>query len=118
MPAARPGTEMLAPEVTCTPDRDTAYEVTIDGKQYKQQVFTFWSKTWVCDYCRGSIALPIPDSVPEGTRIVDMNNRDITTITTEGTGDGYAGQVQGFVSSGKCAGRNRQRPALFPHGRL
>lgn len=42
--------EMLSPEVTCTPDRDTAYEVTIDGKQYKQQVFTFWSKTWVCDY--------------------------------------------------------------------
>ena len=36
--------EMLSPEVTCTPDRDTAYEVTIDGKQYKQQVFTFWSK--------------------------------------------------------------------------
>ena len=30
--------EMLSPEVTCTPDRDTAYEVTIDGRQYKQQV--------------------------------------------------------------------------------
>lgn len=30
--------EVLSPEVTCTPDRDTAYEVTIDGKQYKQQV--------------------------------------------------------------------------------
>ena len=35
-----------------------------------------------------------PGSVPRGTRIVDMNNRDITTITTEGTGDGYAGKFK------------------------
>ena len=85
--------EMLSPEVTCTPDRDTAYEVTIDGKQYKQQVFTFWSKTWVCDYSV-NVAFSVPDDVPDGTRIVDMNNQDITTITTEGTGDGYAGKFK------------------------
>lgn len=86
-------TEVLAPEVTCTPDRDTAYQVTIDGKQYKQQVFTFWSKTWVCDYSV-EVFFTDPASVPEGTRIVDMDNRDITTITTEGTGDGYAGKFK------------------------
>ena len=86
-------TEVLSPEVTCTPDRDTAYQVTIDGKQYKQQVFTFWSKTWVCDYTV-NVSFTDPASVPEGTRIVDMDNRDITTITTEGTGDGYAGQFK------------------------
>ena len=86
-------TEVLSPEVTCTPDRETAYQVTIDGKQYKQQVFTFWSKTWVCDYAVG-VSFTDPGSVPEGTRIVDMNNRDITTITTEGTGDGYAGKFK------------------------
>lgn len=85
--------EMLSPEVTCTPDRDTAYEVTIDGKQYKQQVFTFWSKTWVCDYSV-NVAFSVPDDVPDGTRIVDMNNQNITTITTEGTGDGYAGKFK------------------------
>ena len=85
--------EMLSPEVTCTPDRDTAYDVTIDGKQYKQQVFTFWSKTWVCDYSV-NVAFSVPDDVPDGTRIVDMNNQDITTITTEGTGDGYAGKFK------------------------
>lgn len=85
--------EMLSPEVTCTPDRDTAYEVTIDGKQNKQQVFTFWSKTWVCDYSV-NVAFSVPDDVPDGTRIVDMNNQDITTITTEGTGDGYAGKFK------------------------
>ena len=85
--------EVLSPEVTCTPDRDTAYEVTIDGKQYKQQVFTFWSKTWVWDYAV-EVSFTDPGSVPRGTRIVDMNNRDITTITTEGTGDGYAGKFK------------------------
>ena len=85
--------EVLSPEVTCTPDRDTAYEVTIDGKQYKQQVFTFWSKTWVCDYAV-EVSFTDPGYVPRGTRIVDMNNRDITTITTEGTGDGYAGKFK------------------------
>lgn len=85
--------EMLSPEVTCTPDRDTAYEVTIDGKQYKQQVYTIWSKTWVCDYSV-NVAFSVPDDVPDGTRIVDMNNQDITTITTEGTGDGYAGKFK------------------------
>ena len=85
--------EVLSPEVTCTPDRDTAYEVTIDGKQYKQQVFTFWSKTWVCDYAV-EVSFTDPGSGPRGTRIVDMNNRDITTITTEGTGDGYAGKFK------------------------
>lgn len=85
--------EVLSPEVACTPDRDTAYEVTIDGKQYKQQVFTFWSKTWVCDYAV-EVSFTDPGSVPRGTRIVDMNNRDITTITTEGTGDGYAGKFK------------------------
>lgn len=85
--------EMLSPEVTCTPDRDTAYEVTIDGKQYKQQVYTIWSKTWVCDYAV-NVSFSDPSLVPEGTRIVDMNNQDITTITTESTGDGYAGKFK------------------------
>ena len=85
--------EILSPEITCTPDRDTAYEVTVNGKQYKQQVFTFWSKTWVCNY-DVEVFFTDPGSVPQGTRIVDMNNRDITSITTEATGDGYAGRFK------------------------
>lgn len=32
-------TENLSPNVRCTPDRDVAYEVTVNGRQYKQQVF-------------------------------------------------------------------------------
>ncbi len=97
-------TEVLSPEVTCTPDRETAYQVTIDGKQYKQQVFTFWSKTWVCDYAVG-VSFTDPGSVPEGTRIVDMNNRDISTITTEATGDGYAGQFKVLYPLESIAGK-------------
>lgn len=59
----------------------------------KQQIFTFWSKTWVCDY-DVKVAFTNPDDVPEGTRIVNMSNQDITSITTESTGDGYAGKFK------------------------
>ena len=41
---------ILEPEISCTPDREEAYPVTINGQQYKQQVFTFLSKTWVQNY--------------------------------------------------------------------
>ena len=57
--------EVLAPEITCTPDRPAAYPVTIDGKQYKQQVFTFWSKTWVCNYAV-DVSFTDPASIPTG----------------------------------------------------
>ena len=96
--------EMLSPEVTCTPDRETAYEVTVDGKQYKQQIFTFWSKTWVCDYAV-KVAFTTPDDVPEGTRIVDMNNKDISTLTTKATGDGYAGKFKVLYPLESVAGK-------------
>lgn len=92
-PAVRAWTEIPSVQVTCTPDRETAYEVTINGQQYKQQVFTFWSKTWVNQYSV-DVSFTVPDEVPEGTRIVNMDNQDITTITTEATGDGYAGKFK------------------------
>lgn len=85
--------KVLSPRVTATPDRDAAYPVTVDGQQYKQQIFTLHSDTWVCNYAI-RVAFSDPASVPEGTRIVDMENKDITTITTSGTGDGYAGKVK------------------------
>lgn len=43
------------------------------GARYKQQVFTVWSETWVYNY-DVSLAFSDPDSVPEGTKIVDTNN--------------------------------------------
>lgn len=85
--------KVYSPRVTATADRDTAYAVTVNGQQYKQQVFTVHSDTWVCNYAI-RVAFSDPVSVPAGTRIVDMDNKDITTITTSGTGDGYAGKFK------------------------
>ena len=81
------------PTITVTADKDSAYPVTIDGKEYLQQVFTADSETWVCDYDI-DIAFTMPDEVPEGTRIVDMNNNDITKIRTSSNGASYAGQFK------------------------
>lgn len=36
----------------------------------------------------------MPDEVPDGTRIVDMNNNDITKIRTSPNGASYAGQFK------------------------
>ncbi len=84
---------MLDPRMTVTADKSTAYPVTIDGQEYKQQVFTVWSETWVYDY-DVSVAFSDPSQVPEGTKIVDMDNNEITAVTTEPTGDGYSGQFK------------------------
>ena len=63
--------KVYSPRVTATPDRDTAYAVTVDGQQYKQQVFTIHSDTWVCNYAI-RVAFSDPASVPAGARIVDI----------------------------------------------
>ena len=96
--------KVYSPRVTATADRDTAYAVTVNGQQYKQQVFTVHSDTWVCNY---AIRVSFSDlgSVPDGTRIVDMNNKDITTITTSGTGDGYDGKFKVLYPAAAVAGK-------------
>ena len=96
--------KVLSPRVTATPDRDVAYPITVNGQQYKQQVFTLHSDTWVCNYAI-RVAFSDPASVPEGTRIVDMENKDITTITTSGTGDGYAGKFKILYPASAVAGK-------------
>ena len=96
--------KVYSPRVTATADRDTAYAVTVNGQQYKQQVFTVHSDTWVCNYAI-RVAFSDPASVPTGARIVDMNNRDITTITTSGTGDGYGGKFKVLYPAAAVAGK-------------
>ena len=81
---------MLSPRMTVTADKSTAYPVTIDGQAYLQQVFTVWSETWVYDY-DVTVSFSDPGSVPDGTKIVDANNNEITAVTTQPTSDGYAG---------------------------
>ena len=96
--------KMYSPRVTATADRDTAYAVTVNGQQYKQQVFTVHSDTWVCNYAI-RVAFSDPGSVPDGTRIVDMDNKDIATITTSGTGDGYGGKFKVLYPAAAVAGK-------------
>lgn len=104
--------KVLSPRVTAAADRDTAYAVTVDGQQYKQQVFTVHSDTWVCDYAI-RVAFSDPASVPAGTRIVDMNNKDITTITTSGTGDGYGGKFKVLYPAAAVAGKTGSAQLSF-----
>ena len=98
-------TEVLRPSVTCVPDRDSAYDVTIGGKVYKQQVFTVTSRTWVCNY-RIDVAFSDPASVPAGTRIVDMENNDISVITTLATGNDFAGKFKVLYPKESVAGES------------
>ena len=96
---------MLSPRMTVTADKSTAYPVTIDGREYKQQVFEIWSETWVYNY-DVSVSFSDPGSVPAGTKIVDMENQEITAVTTSSTGDGYAGQFKVLYPADSVAGQN------------
>ena len=96
---------MLDPRMTVTADRSAAYPVTIGGREYKQQVFTVWSETWVYDY-DVAVAFSDPSQVPEGTKIVDMDNNEITAVTTTGANDGYAGQFKVLYPLGGIEGRS------------
>ena len=96
---------MLTPRMTVTADKSTAYPVTIGGEEYKQQVFTVWSETWVYNY-DVSLAFSDPDSVPEGTKIVDTNNNEITAVTTKYTSDGYAGTFKVLYPADSVEGQS------------
>ncbi len=96
---------MLTPRMTVTADKSTAYPVTIGGQENKQQVFTVWSETWVYNY-DVSVAFSDPDSVPEGTKIVDANNNEITAVTTKPTSDGYAGTFKVLYPADSVEGQS------------
>ena len=96
---------MLSPRMTVTADKSTAYPVTIDGQAYLQQVFTVWSETWVYDY-DVTVSFSDPGSVPDGTKIVDANNNEITAVTTQPTSDGYAGTFKVLYPAGSVEGQS------------
>ena len=86
-------TEVLNPGLTVSPGQPEATLTTIDGQQYKEQTFTVHSETFVGDYAV-NVSFKEPGSVPSGTRIVNMDNQDITTITMEGSGSDINGQFK------------------------
>ena len=81
---------MLVPGLTVIPDQQNAYEVQIDGETYLQQVYTVKSGTWV-DGLEISIWFDSED-VPDGMKIVNMNNQEIEKIPVESSG--YQGQFK------------------------
>ena len=103
---------VLSPSISCTPDKRTAYPVTVDGKEYLQQVFTFSSKTWICNYAV-AVAFSDPGSVPSGTRIVNMDNQNITTITTSANGNGYNGKFKVLYPKDSVAGKSGSDQLTF-----
>lgn len=96
---------MLSPRMTATAETSVAYPVTIGGEEYRQQVFTVWSETWVYDY-DVAVSFSDPGSVPAGTKIVDMENNEISAVTTQPTGDGYAGQFKVLYPADSVAGQS------------
>lgn len=98
-------TTNLAPALTTAADREQAYPVTIDGVAYKQQVFTITSATWITNFAV-QVAFADPSSVPAGTKIVDMNNNEISTITTSADGGVYAGKCKVLYPADSVAGES------------
>lgn len=96
-------TSIPQPVITATPDKEYAYNTTIDGDAYKQQVFTLHSESWVGGYDI-DVAFAVPDDVPTGTRIVDMDNNDITAVRTSATGGGYDGQFKVLYPADSVSG--------------
>jgi len=98
-------TEVLSPEISCTPDKDLAYSVTVNGQQYKQQIFNFHSKTFVAGY-KVNVAFADAASVPAGTKIVDMDNNEISTITVSGSGSNFNGQFKILYPAASVEGQS------------
>ena len=98
-------TSVAEPQLTTSPDQEAAYPVTIDGAAYHQQVFTVTSPTWV-DGQAVNVSFQDGTDVPEGTRIVDENNQDITQVKVSNTGDGYKGTFKVLYPEDCVAGQS------------
>ena len=98
-------TSVAEPQLTTSPDQEAAYPVTIDGAAYRQQVFTVTSPTWV-DGQAVNVSFQDGTDVPEGARIVDENNQDITQVKVSNTGDGYKGTFKVLYPEDSIAGQS------------
>ncbi|MBR1455843.1 MAG: Cys-Gln thioester bond-forming surface protein, partial [Oscillospiraceae bacterium] len=86
-------TELVEPQLTATPDRSTAYAATINGEECYQQVFTIDSNTWSLT----PVQLSLDGGAPAGTKIISMDNDEISQIilASERTaGAGYQAKVK------------------------
>jgi hypothetical protein len=96
--------ELVSPKLTATPDKDTAYAVTINGQRYYQQVFTISSETWSYEAVKVSLA----NGAPSGAKITDMTDQEISQIvlsTTSVNGQGYQGQIKVVYPADSISGQ-------------
>ena len=93
------------PQITVTPDREQAYPITIDGEEYLQQIFTVTSDTWVVNHLI-DVAFQSSSKVPVGTRITDMEGRDLTQLEVSNTGNGYSGQFKVLYPAASVEGQS------------
>ena len=101
---------MLDPRMTVTADKSTAYPVTIDGQEYKQQVFTVWSETWVYDY-DVSVAFSDPPRCRRARNRGYGQQRDHRRHYRAHRRR-LLRPVQNPLSPGERGGPDRERPAL------
>lgn len=84
---------IVEPKLTATPDRDTAYPVTINGEACYQQVFKVTSETWSYE----PVLIELTEGAPAGAKILDMNNNAVSSLSiydaTNGN-DGYSWSVK------------------------
>ena len=94
---------LVSHKLTAQPDRASAYPVTIDGQNYYQQIFTVTSETWAIGQ---KAAVTLAGSVPEGTKIVDLQNQETSTVTLTTKGDmGYQGQIKVLYPASAIEGK-------------
>ena len=84
--------KIYTPKLTVQADQEYAYPVTVNGTEYLQQEVTVTSETWVEYYI--NVAFADETSVPQGTKIVDLNNKETDKITFQSTGNGYSGKFK------------------------
>ena len=85
--------ELVEPKLTATPDRDTAYAATVNGESVYQQVFTVTSETWSYE----PVVIALAAGAPSGTKILDMNNHEVSRLNSEDAtqgDDGFSWQVK------------------------
>jgi len=85
--------KLVNPKLTAVPDRDEAYLTTINGEQAYQQVFTVNTETWSIE----PIHIELAAGAPAGTKIMDLNNNEISSLTVTtaaASGTGYEGQFK------------------------
>ena len=81
----------LTPRLTATPDRDSAYPVTVSGRKYYQQVFTITSDTWAENQ---EVYVSLAAAAPDGTLLLnEQGERTTKVVLDRDSTDGHQGKL-------------------------